>query len=194
MTIDKLIEKYTKPSILQLAGTNITVVETENVKSDLLELKEELMKEPVNLEYNHKVVKVPEMIANFIGDYEAEFRDGYTSSDSLLEMILDNWKSGYSEEYTQESHWISNNLCKFIDAVRFDCEVEQEPKWVVRSDKNAWFQSFNNDKDDMKYGFYSHSQVTKKSSAFLFENQDAADAVATLIGGYTTLADEVNHG
>ncbi len=140
-------EKKFDSFICELAETrNINWPEAsrirENLKTGNLSF---LAEEPVYVEYNHKVVKAPEMIANFIGDYEVEFMDGYTSRDSLLEMILDNWKRGYSEEYMQESHWISNNLCKFIDAVRLDCEVEEEPKYYIKVGDKLYFQKWGED-------------------------------------------------
>ncbi len=120
MAIDKLIEKHSKPSIFKLAGTNISIVETENVKSDLLELKEELMKEPVNIEYNRKV-KVPQFVADWLKYCNERNRLLYGAMTTRNEMN-DETKSWLVE---------STNQLVFAKAYEHGYEVEEGPRYRV---------------------------------------------------------------
>lgn len=128
MTIDELIEKYSKPSILQLAGTNISIVETGKVKSDLLQLKEDL-KDLATIEYNRKV-KIPRFVADWIDNH---FNGRLTSKWDKADLIRnqDQYISEYGSMALQD--WVSDsdNFLKFVDAVSYDFEVEEEPKYYV---------------------------------------------------------------
>lgn len=175
MTIDKLIEKYSKPSIFKLVGTNISIVETGNVKSDLLELKEELMKESVNIEYNHKIVKVPQFIADWIkrakndGEWPGIFFD-----DACVSPEIQEWNSSIK------------NCEIFMSAWTNDYEVEEEPKyWIKCNDSYLSFVTFSHK---------SASEIETSPDyleAILFTFKPQADHMALLVNG---TVEEVNHG
>lgn len=119
MTIDELIEKYSKPSILQLAGTNISIVETGNVKSDLLQLKEGLS----TIEYSQKSISYDEAIKVVADTYEMSVDDYehlWGKGNDYLQV------DALSKEITGSSLWDHRN-CNFDGFEK----VEEEPKYEV---------------------------------------------------------------
>lgn len=132
MTIDELIEKYSKPSILQLSGTNISIVETGKVKSDLLQLKEDL-KNLSTIEYSRKV-RVPKFIADWI-EQSKGFDEDYQAYDQdnaiTLQNAIDVNTGGITIDIV-EWLWHVGNDELFARAWLDGYEVEEEPKYLVR--------------------------------------------------------------
>lgn len=129
-----------------------------------------------------KPVVVPKFVAECIREYELVLSDGYSTKDTVLDNIIQDWALGGID--SDFSDWVDDNLITLIDAVRNGYVVEEEKKWIVSTTVSGrdfdpfYFKGF--DSSDKPFAF---SQELFQSDAYKFTEKEKADAVAVLIGG-----------
>lgn len=74
-------------------------------------------------------VVVPKFVAECIREYELVLSDGYSTKDTVLDNIIQDWALGGID--SDFSDWVDDNLITLIDAVRNGYVVEEEKKWKV---------------------------------------------------------------
>ncbi|EAE6434653.1 DUF1642 domain-containing protein [Listeria monocytogenes] len=75
-------------------------------------------------------VVVPKFVAECIREYELVLSDGYSTKDTVLDNIIQDWALGGID--SDFSDWVDDNLITLIDAVRNGFVVEEEKKYYVR--------------------------------------------------------------
>ena len=117
-------------------------------------------------------VKVPA----FVADYIKWCRDRKWQ---LHTMVMPS-NAEYYESHSESSglhEWINENYATFLIAIATgDYEVEEEPKWVVKVDDNAYFVDFFD-------SLTPHLVDGLGWEVMRLDDKSKADAVALIIGG-----------
>ncbi|EAE7843993.1 DUF1642 domain-containing protein [Listeria monocytogenes] len=88
-----------------------------------------------------KPVVVPKFVAECIREYELVLSDGYSTKDTVLDNIIQDWALGGID--SDFSDWIDDNLITLIDAVRNGYVVEEEKKYYVKLPIEYGFLNFS---------------------------------------------------
>ncbi|EAC4345289.1 DUF1642 domain-containing protein [Listeria monocytogenes] len=75
-------------------------------------------------------VVVPKFVAECIREYELVLSDGYSTKDTVLDNIIQDWALGGID--SDFSDWVDDNLITLIDAVLNGYVVEEEKKYYVK--------------------------------------------------------------
>lgn len=124
----------------------------------------------------HKV-QVPKFVIKEIENYR---KQGFTNS----QIIEDAYNANVPNDFT-EWYWKGNSQL-FFDAVVYGCEVEQEPKWVIRSneDESSYLIEFEITPKHGVRDLWGH-----KHEASQLNDKDLAQYTAYVVDGTAELVE-----
>lgn len=133
-----------------------------------------------NVEYNHKVVKVPQFIAEWIekckkNDSLGECLNGYYSPIAVQDDVVD-WMSNNDNDLKVANAWLDGY------------EVEEEPKCYIKVGDKLYFKNWG---EDRTCSVFEIDDAPGGVTGIQAVDLQKAEMTAGIIGG---TVEEVNHG